>query len=61
MACLGDGARPCLYVQGTDADREWAYDRNSASGKLDQGLDAAATNGWTVVDMATDWSVIYAQ
>jgi hypothetical protein len=25
----GKGARLCLHVHHTDADREWAYDRNS--------------------------------
>jgi hypothetical protein len=39
--CSGSGARLCLYVHHTDADREWAYDRASSIGKLDQGLDEA--------------------
>ena len=33
-----------LYVHHTDAEREWAYDRNSSIGKLDKGLDAAPKN-----------------
>ncbi|MDM9630663.1 HAD family hydrolase [Robiginitalea aurantiaca] len=48
-----------LYVHHTDADREWAYDRESHIGKLDKGLDQATANGWTVVDMAEEWKVIY--
>ena len=36
----GSGDRFCLYVHHTDADREWAYDRNSSIGRLDQGLDS---------------------
>ena len=44
----GSGARFCLYVHHTDADREWAYDRTSSIGKLDKGLDEAARRGWTV-------------
>jgi hypothetical protein len=59
--CAGDGARLCVYVHHTDADREWAYDRDSSVGKLDEGLDAAAAGGWTVIDMANDWRVIYPQ
>jgi hypothetical protein len=55
----GSGARFCLYVHHTDADREWAYDRTSHIGKLDKGLDEAAAKGWTVVDMKRDWKVIY--
>lgn len=55
------GDRPgfALYVHHTDAEREWAYDRQSRIGRLDKGLDAAAANGWTVVDMRRDWKRIY--
>ena len=55
----GSGARFCLYVHHTDAEREWAYDRASHIGRLDKGLDEAAAKGWTVVDMKTDWRRIY--
>ncbi len=48
-----------LYLHHTDSIREWAYDRNSAIGKLDKGLDVAKVKGWSVIDMKTDWSVIY--
>ncbi len=56
----GKGARFCLYVHHTDADREWAYDRESHIGKLDKGLDEAKVNGWTVVDMKKDWGRVFA-
>ncbi len=55
----GGGSRFCLYVHHTDAKREWQYDRKSFVGKLDKGLDEAAAQGWTVVDMENDWKVIY--
>lgn len=55
----GQGARFCLYVHHTDAEREWAYDRQSSVGRLDQGLDEAKAKGWTVVDMKQDWKTIY--
>jgi len=55
----GDGARFALYVHHTDSEREWAYDRQSAIGRLDKGLDEARAKGWTVVDMKKDWKVIY--
>ncbi|NLZ05968.1 MAG: haloacid dehalogenase-like hydrolase [Phycisphaerae bacterium] len=55
----GDGARLCLYVHHTDAEREWAYDRQSSIGRLDKGLDEALAKGWTVVDMKNDWKIIY--
>jgi len=56
----GDGPRLCLYVHHTDAAREWAYDRKSHIGRLDQGLDQARKDGWLVVDMDRDWARIYA-
>lgn len=48
-----------LYVHHTDAEREWAYDRDSHIGRLDKGLDQAMKDGWTVIDMKKDWKVIY--
>ncbi len=55
----GDGARFCLYVHHDDATREWAYDRESRIGRLDKGLAEAATRGWKVVSMKSDWKGIY--
>ncbi|HEV2159666.1 HAD family hydrolase [Bradyrhizobium sp.] len=59
-ATLGtSGARFGLIVHHTDAEREYAYDRQSHFGKLDVALDAAAVNRWTVVDMKKDWKRIF--
>lgn len=55
----GSGPRFCLYVHHTDAEREWAYDRQSHIGKLDKGLDEAKAKGWTVVSMKDDWKTIF--
>jgi phosphoglycolate phosphatase-like HAD superfamily hydrolase len=55
----GKGARFALIVHHTDADREWAYDRNSPVGRLDQALDEAKEKGWTVVDMQNDWKTVF--
>jgi 2'-5' RNA ligase len=55
----GPGARFCLFVHHTDAEREWAYDRKSHIGQLDKGLDEARTRGWTVVNMKNDWKQVY--
>lgn len=55
----GEGARFMALVHHTDAEREWAYDRDSHIGRLDQALDQAHADGWTVIDMQADWSVIY--
>lgn len=49
----------CLYIHHTDAEREWAYDRDSHIGKLDKGLDESKAKDWTVTSMKHDWRVIY--
>ena len=53
-ACLANGPRFCLYLYHSDAEREWAYDRESSIGRLDKGLDEARSKGWTIVDMKKD-------
>jgi len=55
----GQGARFMLLVHHTDAEREWAYDRQSLIGRLDKALDEALRRGWTVVDMKKDWKKIF--
>lgn len=55
----GRGPRFGLIVHHTDADREWAYDRDSHIGQLNKALDEAASRGWIVVDMQHDWNLIY--
>jgi hypothetical protein len=55
----GKGPRLMLLVHHTDAQREYAYDRNSSVGRLDKALDEADAKGWTVVDMKRDWKTIF--
>ena len=55
----GEGTRFMGLVHHTDAEREWAYDRDSPVGRLDKALDEAREKGWTVVDMAREWRVVY--
>ena len=55
----GPAPRFMGLVRHTDNEREWAYDRTSAVGRLDQALDAAKTEGWTIVDMQRDWKSIF--
>jgi len=55
----GNGKRLGLLVHHTDAEREYAYDRDSHIGTLDAALDQAAGRGWVVVDMKRDWKVIF--
>ena len=52
-------SRPYSNTNGTDAEREWAYDRNSSIGRLDKALEVAKAEGWTVVDMKNDWKTIF--
>jgi hypothetical protein len=56
----GDGDF-CLIVRHTDGEREWAYDRESPIGRLDAALDEANRRGWVVVDMASEWSVVFGE
>jgi phosphoserine phosphatase len=55
----GDGARLALYVHHDDAEREYAYDRNSQIGRLDKGLDEAKSKGWPLISMKNDWKTIF--
>jgi phosphoserine phosphatase len=56
----GDGPRFLGLVHHTDARREYAYDRESHFGRLDQALAEAKTRGWCVMDMKTDWQRVFA-
>lgn len=55
------GTRLGLLLHHDDATREFAYDRNSSVGKLDQALDAASQSGWLVVSMKNDWNAVFAK
>ncbi len=55
----GEGPRFMGLVHHTDAEREWAYDRDSLVGRLDKALDEARAKDWTVVDMRRDWRVVF--
>ncbi len=55
----GDGPRLGLIVHHTDAEREYAYDRDSHIGQLVDGLDKGPDMGWLIIDMARDWGRIY--
>jgi phosphoglycolate phosphatase-like HAD superfamily hydrolase len=55
----GEGPRLGLLVHHDDAEREFAYDRESSVGRLNRGLDEAAKRGWQVVSMKNDWKQVY--
>jgi hypothetical protein len=54
----GDGPRLGVIVHHTDADREWACDRDSSIGHLERALDEAPARRW-VVSMKDDWKVVF--
>ena len=56
----GNRARFVGLVHHDDADREYAYDRESHVGKLDQALDTAVRQKWPIVSMKRDWRAVFA-
>ncbi len=48
-----------MIVHHDDADREYAYDRNSPIGHLERGLDEAKARGWHLISMKNDWKRIF--
>lgn len=55
----GAGARLGMLVHHDDAEREVAYDRAAAVGRLARGLDEAPARGWTVISMRDDWHRVF--
>ncbi|MEZ5788799.1 MAG: HAD family hydrolase [Xanthobacteraceae bacterium] len=56
----GSGPRLMGLIHHTDGDREWAYDRGSGVGHLDEALGEAHARKWTIVDMKRDWKRVFA-
>ena len=55
----GDGPRFAGIVHHTDAEREWAYDRDSHIGRLDHAMDIAERDHWLLIDMKEDWLRVF--
>jgi len=55
----GEGRRLGLILHHTDAEREYAYDREGHIGRLDQALALAPENGWLVISMKEDWNQVF--
>jgi phosphoserine phosphatase len=55
----GEGRRLGVIVHHDDAEREYAYDRQSHVGRLDRGLDDAERQGWKLASMKNDWTGIF--
>lgn len=58
-SAAGTGPSLQLLVHHTDAEREVAYDKDSAVGRLDKALGEAEAQRWVVVDMAADWAEVF--
>jgi hypothetical protein len=55
------GTRLGLLLHHDDAQREYAYDRESRIGRLDKALDAAGQSGWVIVSMKNDWKTVFTE
>jgi len=55
----GEGPSLAMIVHHDDAEREWAYDRESHIGRLVRGLDEGPQRGWKIISMKNDWNLIY--
>jgi phosphoglycolate phosphatase-like HAD superfamily hydrolase len=55
----GPGPSLGLIVRHDDAEREYAYDRDSSVGRLDRALDEAPRRGWGVISVKNDWRHVY--
>jgi phosphoserine phosphatase len=53
------GRRLGMVVHHDDAEREYAYDRDSHVGRLARALDEAPRRGWVVVSMRQDWARVF--
>jgi hypothetical protein len=56
----GPGRRLGMIVRHDDAEREYAYDRESHVGRLARALDEAPPRGWQVISMRADWARVFA-
>ena len=55
----GPGRRLGVIVHHDDAEREYAYDRQSHIGRLDRGLADADRHGWRIASMRDDWARVF--
>ena len=60
VTAAGEGRRLAVIVHHDDAEREYAYDRDSHIGKLDKAWDEAKAKNWIVVSMKSDWRKVFA-
>lgn len=58
-AATTDKPNLMVYVNHTDAEREFLYDEHTAYGKLVKGLEVAQRNNWLIIDMKKDWKTVF--
>jgi hypothetical protein len=59
VVTAGSGRRLGMILHHDDAEREYAYDRQSHVGRLDRGLNDAAQRGWHLASMRNDWAKVF--
>ena len=57
----GSGPRLGAILHHDDAEREFAYDRDSAIGRSARALDEGPERGWKIISMKNDWKMIHPQ
>ena len=55
----GGGARLMFLLHHDDAEREYAYERESHIGRLDKALDEAREKGWIVASIKNDFETVF--
>jgi phosphoglycolate phosphatase-like HAD superfamily hydrolase len=53
------GPHIAVLLHHDDAEREFAYNRESAVGRLDKALDEAEKQGWSIVSMKRDFKLVF--
>ncbi len=48
-----------LYLNHTDGKREFLYDEKTPAGRLEEGMEIAKKNSWTLIDMKQDWNTVF--
>jgi hypothetical protein len=59
FTAAGGGARLMFLLHHDDAEREYAYDRESHVGRLDIALDEARERGWIVASIKNDFETVF--
>ena len=55
----GDGTRLLFLLHHDDPEREYAYDRQSHIGRLDEALDEARKKGWILASVKNDFGTVF--